>query len=591
MSAPRVTYAERELSNYILNNGTINVGYVLPTKKGKRNTPMFVSDGDAFLRMFTPNDTLEVGMSSAHFSVLKLLTKAGVWLVSPKAAHSTYAGYRVESNDPYDGVDIENLSDFELGNESFTILSANEGDWGNNLSISIMGYKEAEPVNVDTNGSFTTIQHWGDGYPVKVFLNGIESTFNEDSTYFIYNDNGKTHLSSSQSDLANSILTVSTPQLIQIVPAIEYTKIPNTMCLRVHTGHNHTVKRTYIISKKPIKDDDSNSLFLTDVINDEEYITVINNPMITETYVEDIVFPVELKGGYDGDAITTGDMIRALKTLSNKNSIKITMIGDGGYTSQAYQLAIAELCEQRGDCVGFLSVPLSVQNNPDTAAQNIVNLRKFTLGYNTSWAALYAPHQVIYDEYNDRNVKIAPDCFAIGAVIDTASNYEAWYPAAGVNRGIINSMDCCVRFTDRDQDLLYDAGINPIVFDPERGIKIWGQKTLRTIPSMTDRLNVRMLLVTIAPAITSFLETFLFEFNDELTDSRIVTLIESYMDGIKGRRGVLNYKVLTNRTTASDVDNHIKRVDLLICPNSSIEYIPFTIGIANNQISFDTVTL
>ena len=591
MTAPRVTYSERELSNYILNNGTINVGYVLPTKKGKKNTPIFLSDGDKFLRMFTPNDTIEASMSSSHFSILKILSKAGVWLVSPKPQGSFFAGIRIGSETPYYPIEYKSEHETE-SDESFTILASSEGDWGNKLSISIMGYKEAELVNIDSDGSFTTIQQWGDGFPVKVFLNGEYNVkLDEDSTYFIYNKNNKTYLTSSQSNLDNTIITLPSSQLVHIMPAIEYTKIPNTFCIRVHTGKNHTVKRSYIVSKKQIKSDDNNSLFIEDVVNDEEYISIINNPLNTKLHVDDIVFPKELTGGYDGEPVTPGDMIRALKLLGNKNLIKITMIGDGGYTSQAFQAAIAELCEQRGDCVGFLSIPINVQSNPDTAAQSIVNLRKFTLGYNTSWAALYAPHQVIYDEYNDRNVLIAPDCFAIGAVIDTASNYEAWYPAAGLNRGIINSLDCNVRFTDKDQDLLYDAGINPIVFDPDRGIKIWGQKTLRTIPSMTDRLNVRMLLVTIAPAITSFLESYLFEFNDEYTDDKIVTLIESYMEGIKGRRGVQNYKVLTNRTTASDIDNHIKRVDLLICPNSSIEYIPFTIGIANNQISFDTITL
>ena len=85
--------------------------------------------------------------------------------------------------------------------------------------------------------------------------------------------------------------------------------------------------------------------------------------------------------------------------------------------------------------------------------------------------------------FNDREVWTSPDGFAIKAMIDTASNYEIWYPVAGNTRGVVSALDTKVHFTDGDQDLLYDNGVNPIIFDAGQGIKIWGQKTLLSQPS------------------------------------------------------------------------------------------------------------
>ena len=59
--------------------------------------------------------------------------------------------------------------------------------------------------------------------------------------------------------------------------------------------------------------------------------------------------------------------------------------------------------------------------------------------------------------------------------------------------------------------------LTQLSFLPGKGIAIFGQKTLLSRPSALDRLNVRLLLITIEPAIAEFLEDFLFEFNDEFT--------------------------------------------------------------------------
>ena len=114
------------------------------------------------------------------------------------------------------------------------------------------------------------------------------------------------------------------------------------------------------------------------------------------------------------------------------------------------------------------------------------------------------------------------------------------------------------------------------------------QKTLSSRPSALDRLNVRLLLVVIEPAIAYALEDFIFELNTASTRAIVTAMISSYMENIKARNGVYDYLVVCDDTnnTAEDIDNYKMNVDLFIKPVKSVEYIPFTVIITRTGTSF-----
>jgi phage tail sheath protein FI len=128
-------------------------------------------------------------------------------------------------------------------------------------------------------------------------------------------------------------------------------------------------------------------------------------------------------------------------------------------------------------------------------------------------------------------------------------------------------------------DILYNNQINPIRYAPGRGIVIWGQKTLLARPSSLDRLNVRLLLIVVEPALKEFLEDYLFEFNDAPTRSEITVKIEGYLENIRGRRGVFTYDVNCDETnnTPTVIDNNELICDVFLQPNKSAEIIPLRI--------------
>jgi len=337
------------------------------------------------------------------------------------------------------------------------------------------------------------------------------------------------------------------------------------------------------------RDGFGNSTYIEDRLRASSYIDAIDNLMFEpDVLPEWQETPLAFESGDDGDAVTDGDMILGLDKARNRHSLPVTLLLDGGWATNAYHLALVDCAEFRKDCVAILSTPYYVEDNADTYLTDIVAYRTDTLNVNTSYAAMYTPHVTIYDKYNDREIWISPDGYAAAMIAKTGANYELWYPTGGNRRGVINVMEVRHRFTDDELDFLYDNGINPIRYRAGKGIAFWGQKTLLYRPSNLDRLNVRLLLVTIEPQIADALEDFIMEFNDEPTRAAVTLMIVDRMERVKARRGVTDFKVMCdeNNNLADDIQNHIMNVWLFIKPNKSVEYIPFNTIITKESMSF-----
>lgn len=347
------------------------------------------------------------------------------------------------------------------------------------------------------------------------------------------------------------------------------------------------VERWQMSRKKSAKDGSQLTLYCEEVAKRSQYINVIDNPAVS-----DEIYPVnqptlmKIAKGYNGDAATTGDMILGVQKMANSRRYNCTLIMDAGYAVPAYQQAIIGVCESRQFTVGILSVPLDLELS-DNYVPDICDYRDTQLASNTSYAAIYTPHLHIYDQYNNRNIYVSPTGFVGGNISQAGTNYELWYPVAGNKRGVLNVLGLARIFEDGDEDTLYDDGINPIDFNLTKGIRIWGQKTMLRRNSVLNRLNVRLLLVVIEPAMKEFLDDFLFELNDDITRSLIKTGLESYLQGIQSRRGISSYKVICDSSNNSndDVDSNILNCHVFICPEKAIEFINLFVVLTREGVS------
>jgi len=334
------------------------------------------------------------------------------------------------------------------------------------------------------------------------------------------------------------------------------------------------------------KDGFGRNIYVEDVVKASEYIQVADN-IASAANPSPITVATALTGGTDGVAVTDGNMITDLVSFENVDSFPMTLILDGGRATAAYQQAVIATVEKRQSCVAILSTPFAAEDAA-TYLTDIQTYRNTTLNANSSHAALYSAHVKIYDAFNDRELWVSPDGVVAAQISETAMNQEIWYPVGGFRRGMVNVLDVRRRYTQGEMDLLYDDGINPIRFIPGKGISIWGQKTLSARPSALDRLNVRLMLTVVEPAVQVALEDFIFEINDAATRALIAAMISSYMENIRSRRGVYDYKVTVDETNNTPViiDQNKLEVWLFVKPTKSAEFIKTTVVITTTGASF-----
>ncbi len=337
------------------------------------------------------------------------------------------------------------------------------------------------------------------------------------------------------------------------------------------------------------KDGYGKNIYIESVLEGSNYIRALDNKSVDDSiYPEDQDTPLVLDKGDNGGTVTDTHMLQAIEVLRNKRNIFFTLLTDGGWATPAYQKqGIINICEDRMDCFGVLSTPISDELS-NSYLEDIMEYRLIELNANTSYAGIFSPHLLIQDKYNDRQIYVPPDGYVSANISETAGNYELWYPTAGNKRGILNVLGVAREFTEGDENTLYNNGINPIDFYPGKGIRIWGNKTLLSRPSALDRINVRMLLIVIEPAIAAFLDDFVFDLITTEMYSQIRSGINTYMDDIKARNGVYDYYCVcgTENNSAQDIDNNIVNVWLYVKPVKAAEFIKFRVIITPTSASF-----
>ena len=295
----------------------------------------------------------------------------------------------------------------------------------------------------------------------------------------------------------------------------------------------------------------------------------------------------KLHGGFDGTAVTDGDRIRALNTLKSTKDYTFQLVWDGGNTTEAYQRAIETLCENRNEsCHGIISVPFECGQGMITGdpEKDTIDYRKDKLP-SSSNLELYTTHQLIYDEFNDRNMYVSPGCFAAARIMDVAQTYGWHWASAGQNRGVINSLDNAMSYEDGVLDSFCDNQINPIMKEPGIGQVIGDDYTLMSKAcAMQDAHISRYVNIYLRPRLRDALKPFLFEFNDDETRNLITKMLETFMKPEVASRAIQNYKIVCSRenNTERDIQNSTCNVWIYILPTYIIRWIKLGIILQNN---------
>ena len=324
----------------------------------------------------------------------------------------------------------------------------------------------------------------------------------------------------------------------------------------------------------------------------------------------------ELKGkNYGGklDYTTTGalnsgidDIISGLGLFENTEEIEVDFILMGAaHHSKEQSQAVAEkaiaVAEARKDAVAFISpyrqaflndssVGSVTVNNVDTITDNVVGF--YAPITSTTYGVFDSGYKYMFDRFNNTFRYVPLNGDIAGTCARTDIEQFPWFSPAGTARGaILNSVKLIYNPGKKQRDILYSNRINPVILSPGAGIVLFGDKTAFGKSSAFDRINVRRLFIFLEDAISAAAKDQLFEFNDELTRTNFVNIVEPFLRDVQANRGIFDFVVICDETnnTAAVIDANEFVADIFIKPARSINFIGLTFVATRTGVAFEEV--
>ena len=304
-------------------------------------------------------------------------------------------------------------------------------------------------------------------------------------------------------------------------------------------------------------------------------------------------------GNVNSYNVTLGDVINSYTTLENPAEYDINYLiqgpsgGTSIYEAQAKANKLIQIASVRKDCIATISPYRSGVvglTNSDTQTNNIVTF--YDSLTSSSYAVFDSGYKYTFDRFNNTFRYIPLNGDTAGIMARTSINSYPWFSPAGSQRGTVNNaIKLAYNPSQAQRDLLYPKRINPVIFSAGAGMILFGDKTALKEASAFDRINVRRLFLTIEATIERAAKAQLFEFNDTLTRTNFLNIVEPYLRDVKAKRGITDFVVVCDESnnTPDVIDANQFKADIFVKPARSINFIGLTFVATRTGISFDEV--
>jgi hypothetical protein len=238
MGSAKVTLKEIDLSTIVPGFAGISGAIVLPAVKGNVMKPTLITNEGQLIDVFGKPDPKK-GLS--FYSALSFLTQSNkLWVIRPDT-NALYPGIKVKDNTAdkafealTEGVDNPDIFDDFADDDSFLIVSANPGKWGESISVAIeesQNYENAFVIKVYESGveleAFEVSKKYQkDGYGKQMYL---EDVINGKSAYIRVKDNELNETDPKIETSPNSLTSGSdgdAPTISNYIKAIELIQNP-----------------------------------------------------------------------------------------------------------------------------------------------------------------------------------------------------------------------------------------------------------------------------------------------------------------------------------------------------------------------------
>jgi len=290
---------------------------------------------------------------------------------------------------------------------------------------------------------------------------------------------------------------------------------------------------------------------------------------------------------------------------TEETDVDFILMGSAKYpTDQTKALAdkVIAVAEARKDAVAFVSPARSsfltdtadggavALSNIDTVTENVRNF--YSERASSTYAVFDSGYKYMYDRFNNTFRYVPLNGDIAGTCARTSLEQFPWFSPAGTSRGtILNAVKLVYNPGKKQRDILYTNRINPVINSPGAGIILFGDKTGFAKASAFDRINVRRLFIYLEDAIAAAAKDQLFEFNDEITRTNFVNIIEPFLRDVQAKRGIFDFVVICDETnnTAAVIDANEFVADIFIKPARSINFIGLTFVATRTGVAFEEV--
>ena len=300
-----------------------------------------------------------------------------------------------------------------------------------------------------------------------------------------------------------------------------------------------------------------------------------------------------------------GELVAGYDLFENTDEFDIDflLMGSGNYSQSETQALANKLIAVAGirkDAVAFISPNRGAflgGSGDTTVLKSAADMTDNVIAFqapltSSSYAVVDSGYKYMFDRFADTFRYVPLNGDIAGTCARNDINNFPWFSPAGTARGaILNAVKLAYNPSQTQRDRLYSNRVNPVIFSPGAGIILFGDKTAFGKASAFDRINVRRLFIFLEDAISAAAKDQLFEFNDEITRTNFVNIVEPFLRDVQSKRGITDFRVVCDETnnTAAIIDNNEFIADIFIKPARSINFIGLTFVATRTGVSFDEV--
>jgi len=284
------------------------------------------------------------------------------------------------------------------------------------------------------------------------------------------------------------------------------------------------------------------------------------------------------------------------KTLADGETVDFRYIIDSyeGQIAQSSKYYLAKIAADHGKCLAILNSPSFAQFEKSVdpsfidIATKLVSPAHISTGGNldlnpsftfkfadgdvngipvSTYAAYFMPNLIIID--NGRNRSVPPAPYVGNAFMRKYSSGNT-FSIVGAKKGILLDPEIVEPeyfLTKEDRDYLEPTGFNLIVKRRGFGNMILSNNlAYQRVRSALNNIHVREALITIEKDIERILFNFLFDFNDEITQLRVKSIVKNYLDAVLAARGISYYEVQIDakNNTNEIIENNAALLDIRV---------------------------